>query len=117
MDDRDLRVGRAQAAACGLATGLVPDEVEVGLPQGARVTFPVVGAGPVGDGVGKVPGRRVKDAGDGPDCPDGPSSPPMSAGPGGATETALVAGPGWPRSPSRAGPGGRAPAINPCLTG
>ena len=55
----------AKAAAIGLTTGTAPDEVEVGLPNGQRVAFPV-----------EVDGRPnrcvvVKDAGDDPDCTDG----------------------------------------------
>ena len=53
----------AKAAAFGLVTGTVPDEVEVGLPGGRRVTF-----GVEVEGSGCV---VVKDAGDDPDCTDG----------------------------------------------
>ncbi|MGH9280358.1 MAG: cobalt-precorrin-5B (C(1))-methyltransferase [Acidimicrobiales bacterium] len=54
----------AKAAAIGLTTGRVPAEVEVGLPGGQRVRFPVE-AGPDGRCV------VTKDAGDDPDCTDG----------------------------------------------
>jgi len=57
----------AKAAAMGLCTGLRPDTVEVGLPAGQRVTFPVE-AGPSGEPWEAV---VVKDAGDDPDCTDG----------------------------------------------
>lgn len=54
----------AKAAAIVLATGLFPTEVEVGLPSGARVSFPVnVDV----DGCPYV----IKDAGDDPDCTNG----------------------------------------------
>jgi cobalt-precorrin-5B (C1)-methyltransferase len=57
----------AKAAAIGLCTGLRPDTIEVGLPGGQRVSFPVE-AGPSGDPAEAV---VVKDAGDDPDCTDG----------------------------------------------
>jgi cobalt-precorrin-5B (C1)-methyltransferase len=57
----------AKAAVVCLVTGRVPREIEVGLPGGRRVVFPV-----------KAPEGRsapvavvVKDAGDDPDCTDG----------------------------------------------
>ena len=85
----------AKAAAIGLATGLVPDQIEVGLPKGARVSFPVVGAGPVGDDVGSVRAAVVKDAGDDPDCTDGAElTADVHWAPSDATETTLAAGPG-----------------------
>ena len=54
----------AKAALVGLVTGSAPDEVEVGLPGGRRVRFPVEA---------EAPSRCVvvKDAGDDPDCTDG----------------------------------------------
>jgi len=54
----------AKAAAIGLVTGAAPSEVEVGLPNGRRVTFAVES---------EPPSRCVvvKDAGDDPDCTDG----------------------------------------------
>ena len=57
----------AKAAAIGLCTGTRPETVEVGLPDGQRVTFPVE-AGPSGESWDAV---VVKDAGDDPDCTDG----------------------------------------------
>ena len=54
----------AKAAAIGWLTGAAPAEVEVGLPGGRRVSFPVEA---------EAPNRCVvvKDAGDDPDCTDG----------------------------------------------
>jgi cobalt-precorrin-5B (C1)-methyltransferase len=57
----------AKAAAIGLCTGTRPETVEVGLPDGQRVTFPVE-PGPSGEPFEAV---VVKDAGDDPDCTDG----------------------------------------------
>ena len=57
----------AKAAAIGRCTGTRPDTVEVGLPDGQRVSFPVE-AGPSGEAFEAV---VVKDAGDDPDCTDG----------------------------------------------
>jgi cobalt-precorrin-5B (C1)-methyltransferase len=57
----------AKAAAIGLGTGVRPETVEVGLPGGDRVSFPVE-AGPAGAPFEAV---VVKDAGDDPDCTDG----------------------------------------------
>jgi cobalt-precorrin-5B (C1)-methyltransferase len=54
----------AKAAAIALATGTPPRQVDVALPGGARVTFPVEAAGPATCVV-------LKDAGDDPDCTDG----------------------------------------------
>jgi cobalt-precorrin-5B (C1)-methyltransferase len=54
----------AKAAAIALATGTSPAEVDVGLPGGRRVRFPVETEGP---GTCVV----VKDAGDDPDCTNG----------------------------------------------
>ena len=53
-----------KAAVLGLLTGTPPGEVEVGLPGGRRVRFPVEA---------EAPNRCVvvKDAGDDPDCTDG----------------------------------------------
>jgi cobalt-precorrin-5B (C1)-methyltransferase len=79
----------AKAAATGLCTGVRPAEVEVGLPGGRRVAFPVE-AGPSG-----LPWEAVvvKDAGDDPDCTDG------------ARMTALVERAPGCRLELRAGPG------------
>ena len=60
----------AKAAAIGLVTGTVPPKIEVGLPNGTRVGFPVGNAGAVGQG-GPSVAFVVKDAGDDPDCTDG----------------------------------------------
>ncbi|HET9771591.1 MAG TPA: cobalt-precorrin-5B (C(1))-methyltransferase CbiD [Acidimicrobiia bacterium] len=57
----------AKAAAIGLCTGTRPDTIEVGLPDGQRVSFPVE-PGPSGEPFEAV---VVKDAGDDPDCTDG----------------------------------------------
>ncbi len=54
----------AKAAVIGLRSGLVPAEVEVALPGGRRVRFPVEA-----DTAGRA--VVVKDAGDDPDCTDG----------------------------------------------
>jgi len=59
----------AKAAALGLVSGTVPERIEVGLPNGTRVEFPVLGSGPA-DGP-RVTAAVVKDAGDDPDCTDG----------------------------------------------
>ena len=57
----------AKAATLGLVNGQPPTEVEVELPGGRRVSFPVVDADP------DVPNKAaiVKDAGDDPDCTNG----------------------------------------------
>ena len=77
----------AKAALVGLLTGTPPDEVEVGLPDGRRVRFPVEA---------EAPNRCVvvKDAGDDPDCTHGArmTAAVELAPDGGATE--LRAGPG-----------------------
>jgi cobalt-precorrin-5B (C1)-methyltransferase len=57
----------AKAAAIGLSTGTRPGTVEVGLPDGQRVRFPVE-PGTSGEPFEAV---VVKDAGDDPDCTDG----------------------------------------------
>jgi cobalt-precorrin-5B (C1)-methyltransferase len=54
----------AKAAAIGLLTGSVPETIEVALPRGERVRFPVEAEGPARAVV-------VKDAGDDPDCTHG----------------------------------------------
>jgi cobalt-precorrin-5B (C1)-methyltransferase len=76
----------AKAAALGLVTGRVPERVEVALPSGRRVAFPVEAEGPARAVV-------VKDAGDDPDCTDGArltaAVAPAPSGP-----TRLLAGPG-----------------------
>ncbi len=57
----------AKAAAIGLCAGTRPETVEVGLPDGQRVSFPVE-PGPSGQPFEAI---VVKDAGDDPDCTDG----------------------------------------------
>lgn len=78
----------AKAAAMALATGVAPTLVEVALPSGRRVRFPVETEGPATCVV-------VKDAGDDPDCTDGAR---MTAAaywcPGGENVSRLVTGPG-----------------------
>lgn len=54
----------AKAAAVRLKTGELPNEVEVAIPSGRRISFPVEDSG---DGGAVV----VKDAGDDPDCTNG----------------------------------------------
>ncbi|MEA2827320.1 MAG: cobalt-precorrin-5B (C1)-methyltransferase [Actinomycetota bacterium] len=84
----------AKAALLGLVTGTAPAEVDVALPDGRRVTFPVEA---------EAPNRCVvvKDAGDDPDCTHGArmtatvewapaaagSQPELRAGPGIGTVT------------------------------
>ena len=76
----------AKAAAIGLTTGAAPAKVEVGLPSGQRVSFPVEAT--------DRPNRCVvvKDAGDDPDCTDG-AHMTATVEPG-AGRTELTAGPG-----------------------
>ena len=64
MDHRDLRVGRRQGRPSAIVSGRRPEWVEVTLPSGRRVGFPVER-----DGAGRA--AVVKDAGDDPDCTDG----------------------------------------------
>ena len=95
----------AKASAIGWLTGAAPTEVEVALPGGRRVSFPVES---------DLPSRCVvvKDAGDDPDCTDGARmTAEVSAGAG---ETELRAGPGVGvvTLPGLGLPVG-APAINP----
>ena len=76
----------AKAATVGLEEGSPPDVVEVGLPDGRRVAFPVEV---------EAPNRCVvvKDAGDDPDCTDGARlTAEVVRAPG--PETELRAGPG-----------------------
>jgi cobalt-precorrin-5B (C1)-methyltransferase len=78
----------AKAAAIGLVAGTVPDEVDVGLPSGRRVHFPVEI---------EAPSRCVvvKDAGDDPDCTDGARvTAEVEWGGSGAAATELRAGAG-----------------------
>ena len=102
----------AKAAAMGLVTGAAPDDVDVALPGGRRVSFPVEVGEPA------EPSRCVvvKDAGDDPDCTDGArmtatvqwSSPGSPA----ATELRAGSGIGTVTRPGLGLPVG-APAINP----
>ena len=78
----------AKAAAVGLVTGAAPAEVDVALPSGRRVSFPVES---------EVPNRCVvvKDAGDDPDCTDGARvTAEVVWATAGAPSTELRAGPG-----------------------
>ncbi len=78
----------AKAAAIALATGMSPLDVEVALPGGRRVTFPVEAEGPPTCVV-------VKDAGDDPDCTDGARmTATASWHQGGEKNPLLLAGPG-----------------------
>ncbi|MDP9404053.1 MAG: cobalt-precorrin-5B (C(1))-methyltransferase [Actinomycetota bacterium] len=76
----------AKAAAIGLLGGVAPIEVEVTLPAGRRVAFPVEP---------EAPNRCVvvKDAGDDPDCTDG-ARMTVEVEPSAGTSTELRAGPG-----------------------
>lgn len=76
----------AKAAAVGLGSGRAPEVVEVGLPDGRRVAFPVESEAPNRCTV-------VKDAGDDPDCTDGARMTAEVLHCAGNT-TELVAGPG-----------------------
>ena len=82
----------AKAALVGLVTGVAPEEVEVGLPGGRRVSFPVEAEAPHRCVV-------VKDAGDDPDCTDGAR---MTA------EVAWLEGPAGPADAPGAAPGRQA---------
>ncbi|HSS08629.1 MAG TPA: cobalt-precorrin-5B (C(1))-methyltransferase [Acidimicrobiales bacterium] len=75
----------AKAAATALVHGQAPDTVEVALPSGQRVRFPVEMEGPATCVV-------VKDAGDDPDCTNGARLTATAAW--GEKGVALVAGPG-----------------------
>jgi cobalt-precorrin-5B (C1)-methyltransferase len=97
----------AKAAAVGLVTGEPPATVEVALPGGRRVTFPVERDGP--------PNRCVvvKDAGDDPDCTHGARvTATVEWAPGPETELRAGPGVGTVTKPGLGLPVG-APAINP----
>jgi cobalt-precorrin-5B (C1)-methyltransferase len=101
----------AKAAAVWLVSGDAPETVEVGLPSGARVRFPVADVDPA------VPHRCavVKDAGDDPDCTDGAHvTAAVEWGRPGARRTELLGGDGvgTVTKPGLGLPMG-APAINP----
>lgn len=98
----------AKAAAVGYLTGTAPSVVEVGLPDGRRVSFPVEAERPDRCVV-------VKDAGDDPDCTDGARMTAEVAAAGSeSAATELRAGPGvgTVTKPGLGLPVG-APAINP----
>ncbi|PZG14460.1 cobalt-precorrin-5B (C(1))-methyltransferase [Micromonospora craterilacus] len=59
----------AKAAVTALVTGVPPAEVEIGLPAGRRVSFPVARC--TVDGAGRAEAVVVKDAGDDPDVTHG----------------------------------------------
>ncbi len=79
----------AKAGLIGLVTGTAPTEVEVGLPDGRRVTFPV-------ESDPATPNRCVvvKDAGDDPDCTHGARMTASVEWAPLGTVTELRAGPG-----------------------
>jgi len=78
----------AKAATIALATGVAPSEVEVGLPGGNRVRFPVESEGPATCVV-------VKDAGDDPDCTNGARMTASASWRGtGEKASLLLGGPG-----------------------
>lgn len=97
----------AKAAALSLTEGHTPPEVEVGLPSGQRVGFPVLDRG---SGTAAV----VKDAGDDPDCTDGAELTAEVAWNDDGGPTELLGGPGvgTVTLPGLGLPVG-APAINP----
>ncbi|MBV9662056.1 MAG: cobalt-precorrin-5B (C(1))-methyltransferase [Acidimicrobiales bacterium] len=101
----------AKAAVTGLVSGRIPDQVEVGLPGGQRVTFAITDPLPGDPAVAAV----TKDAGDDPDVTNGAhitvEATWLAAAPG---EVALAAGPGvgTVTLPGLGLPVG-APAINP----
>jgi cobalt-precorrin-5B (C1)-methyltransferase len=103
----------AKAAIIGLLTGAPPAEVEIGLPAGRRVSFPVADVDP------SLPGRAavVKDAGDDPDVTHGAHLTVIAEWlPGhladGTVELAVGPGVGTVTLPGLGLPVG-APAINP----
>jgi cobalt-precorrin-5B (C1)-methyltransferase len=83
----------AKGAAIGLVTGIVPAEVDVALPGGRRVRFPVAHAGPIADD-SVAQAVVVKDAGDDPDCTDGARMTAEAGWAPAGEETALIAGEG-----------------------
>ena len=97
----------AKAAAIGLTTGIAPDQVQVALPGGRRVRFPV-------EAEALQRCVVVKDAGDDPDCTDGARmTATVEAGPaGGKTELRAGAGIGTITKPGLGLEVG-GPAINP----
>jgi cobalt-precorrin-5B (C1)-methyltransferase len=101
----------AKAAALGLVRGAIPAEVDVALPNGERVRFPVE----MPEGPHAAAAAVVKDAGDDPDCTHGAhmTARVERAAPG-ASDTELLAGDGIGTitKPGLGLPVG-APAINP----
>ncbi len=97
----------AKAAATGLLAGVAPDEVEIAIPNGRRVRFPVES---------ETTDRCwvVKDAGDDPDCTDGARMTAHVEPLAEAPATLLRAGPGVGRitKPGLGLPVGE-PAVNP----
>ncbi len=107
----------AKAAATGLLEGVVPHEVEVALPSGRRVRFPVETSSEEGGGADtSLAGRClvVKDAGDDPDCTDGARMTATVERLASGGSTLLRAGPGvgTVTKPGLGLPVGE-PAINP----
>src|SRR5262249_3404336 len=101
----------AKAATVWLVSGSAPQTVEVGLPGGARVRFPVADV----DSDVPHPCAVVKDAGDDPDCTNNAHVPAAVAwAPPGPRRTELLGGDGGGPVPNP-GPGlpVGAPAINP----
>ncbi len=101
----------AKAAATWLVDGAPPSDIEVGLPDGRRVRFPVADSDPA------APHRCavVKDAGDDPDCTHGAHVTALvERAPSGADRTELRGGDGVGTitKPGLGLPVG-APAINP----
>ncbi len=106
----------AKAAALGLVTGTVPATVEVALPGGARVSFPVEVPAPAVAGQEKrtraCTAVVVKDAGDDPDCTHGARMTATVEAAEVETELCAGAGVGTVTKPGLGLPVG-APAINP----
>jgi cobalt-precorrin-5B (C1)-methyltransferase len=100
----------AKAAATWLVAGVAPPAVEVGLPGGRRVSFPVADV----DGAQPFRCAVVKDAGDDPDCTNGAHVTAHVAWAGDRRRTELRSGEGVGTitKPGLGLPVG-APAINP----
>jgi cobalt-precorrin-5B (C1)-methyltransferase len=98
----------AKAATIGLVGGTVPGEIEVALPSGRRVTFPVEAP----EGPDRAVAVVVKDAGDDPDCTHGARMTAEVAWGEGATELRAGPGIGIVTKPGLGLPVGT-PAINP----
>ncbi|MDQ1568279.1 MAG: cobalt-precorrin-5B (C1)-methyltransferase [Actinomycetota bacterium] len=100
----------AKAAAIGLCTGVRPETVEVGLPGGDRISFPVE-AGPSGEPFEAV---VVKDAGDDPDCTDGArmTATATFAADGAAADSAVADGAAADRPAAAADAGARGEAAS-----